>query len=241
MNSSAAGRTLAILGYHKIGPPPGDWETWFYIPTATFVNQLCYLHENGWQVIDLATFLRGLAIPDSLPERAALLTFDDGYRSILDHGIPKLLQFGHPAVLFVPTDFIGARNTFDLDIEPKEPICGWDDLRALQRLGISIQSHGAAHRGFSELDPIGQEQELLRSKAVLEDHLGKPVEIFSFPYGDGGAEPECVHNRLREAGYRAACLYGGGPHCLPIADPYRIRRVPMGPDTDLATELLRRG
>src|ERR671932_648443 len=94
-------RTLAILGFHKVGePPPGGWETWYYVPETTFVGYLNYLRENGWQVIDLESFLRGLTAPDGLPERMALLTFDDGYRSMRTVVLPWLLRFGYPAVLF---------------------------------------------------------------------------------------------------------------------------------------------
>lgn len=35
------------------------------------------------------------------------------------------------------------------------------------------------------------------------------------------------------AGYRAACLYGGGPSPIPPADAYFLPRLAMGPDTDL--------
>ena len=42
---------------------------------------------------------------------------------------------------------------------------------------------------------------------------------------------------LAAAGYRAAFLYEGGPLKVPPADPYRIVRIPIGSDTDLATEL----
>ena len=139
-------RTLAILGFHKIGPAPGGWETWFYVPQATFVGYLDYLKEDGWQVLDVAAFLRGLAEPDSLPQRAALITFDDGYRSILDHGLPELRRFGYPAVMFVPTAFIGGHNNFDADNEPEEAICGWKELRELERCGVSVQSHGVPGR-----------------------------------------------------------------------------------------------
>jgi peptidoglycan/xylan/chitin deacetylase (PgdA/CDA1 family) len=227
------GRTLAILGFHKIGPAPGGWETWFYIPQATFVGYLEYLKEDGWQVLDVAAFLRGLAEPDSLPERAALITFDDGYRSILDHGLPELRLFGYPAVMFVPTAFIGGHNDFDADNEPQEAICGWQELREVERCGVSVQSHGVSHRALSDLNPAEQEQELLRSKAALEDGLGKPVEVFSYPYGDCGPEPGAARRVLERTGYRAACLYGGGPYRVPVADPYRLARLAVGPDTDL--------
>src|SRR5688572_19995358 len=102
----ATGRTLAILGYHKIGSPrPDGWETWFYVPEQTFVDHLAYLRDHDWQVIELDTFLRGLSNLDALPPRAALLTFDDGYRSTLDTALPVLQRFGYPAVLFVATDY----------------------------------------------------------------------------------------------------------------------------------------
>src|SRR5829696_812308 len=244
------GRMLAILGFHKIGePPPDGWETWFYIPETTFVAQLRSLQENGWQVVDLTTFLKGLTAPESLPDRAALLTFDDGYRSMRTVALPLLLRFGYPAVFFVPTDFIGERNTFDA-AEPEEALCDWDDLVDLERQGVSIQSHGTSHRPFSGLTPVEQEEELRRSKAKLEEGLGRRVEVFSYPYGDDGASSYPydddgaslqvlgkVRETLKRAGYRAACLYGGGPNRLPAGDPYRLTRLAVGPDTDLQAEL----
>ena len=227
------GRTLAILGFHKIGPDTGGWETWFYVPQATFVGYLEYLKDNGWRVLDVAAFLRGLVEPDSLPERAAMITFDDGYRSILDYGLPELRRFGYPAVMFVPTAFIGGHNDFDADNEPEEAICGWQDLRELERCGVSVQSHGVSHRSFSALSAAEQEQEILRSRAALEDGLGKPVEVFSYAYGDCGPEPKAAQSMLERGGYRAACLYGGRPLRVPVADPYRLDRLAVGPDTDL--------
>jgi peptidoglycan/xylan/chitin deacetylase (PgdA/CDA1 family) len=236
-----SGRKLAILGYHKIGDPPRDWWTWFYIPEETFAGHMSYLREAGWQVIDLPALLRGITAPESLPERAALLTFDDGYRSMRTVTLPLLL--GYPAVLFVPTDYIGRLNSFEAGNEPEEALCDWDDLRELERSGVSIQSHGASHRPFSELDLSGQEEELVRSKAILEAELKKPIEVFAYPYGDGGTESHLTVRVLKRAGYRAACLYKGGPkplggpNHLPIAEPYRLIRLAMGPDTDLQAAL----
>lgn len=237
-NPPSRGRRLAILGYHKVGEPdPTGWESWFLIPETTFVDQLRYLQENDWQVIDLTTFLRGLDEPASLPERAALISFDDGYRSNLLVALPCLRRFGYPAVLFMPTNYIGGHNSFDAGNEPEEVLCDWGDLRELEQQGVSIQSHGMSHRGFSELSLTEQEEELCRSKAILEAGLEKPVAVFSFPYGDAGSDPPAVGRLLQRTGYRAACLYGGGVNAVPLADLYHLARVAMGPDTDLQAEL----
>ncbi|MGH3089707.1 MAG: polysaccharide deacetylase family protein [Rubrobacteraceae bacterium] len=230
-------KTTAILSYHKVGSPPaGSPKTWFYVPEETLISQLNYFKENGWTVIAPATFLDGLVEPDVLPERSALLTFDDGYRSMLTVTLPILLRFGYPAVLFAPTGFIGGRNTFDPH-EPEEEICGWEELKELERRGVSVQSHGVSHRTFSDLDPASQEEELLRSKISLETGLEKPVEVFAYPYGDNGTDPRRTGEALRRAGYRAAFRYKGGVARLPAQDPYHLPRLAMGPDTDLRAEL----
>ena len=62
----------------------------------------------------------------------------------------------------------------------------------------------------------------------------------SYPYGNDGASSQAlrkVRETLARAGYRAAYLYGGGPVRLPAADPYRLTRLAVGPDTDLQAEL----
>jgi peptidoglycan/xylan/chitin deacetylase (PgdA/CDA1 family) len=231
-------QTLAILGYHKIGEPaPGGWETWLLISDAVFVRQLNYLRNNGWKVIDLATAMAGLETPERLPPRTALLTFDDAYHSITGCAATRLAEFGYPAVLFVPTNFIGGHNQFDANThQPKEAICTWDDLRELSRRDFSIQSHSVSHRTFSELDPESQEQELAESKAQLEEGIGKPVEAFAYPYGDGGSNPGATTALLQKLGYKAAYLFGGAPNQIPISNRFRLTRVAMGAETDLQLE-----
>jgi peptidoglycan/xylan/chitin deacetylase (PgdA/CDA1 family) len=231
-------KQLAILSFHKIGEPSaGGWSTWFYIPEETFVRQLNDLRSGGWKALDHSGFLEGLENPASLPERSALITFDDGYRSMVTVVLPLLRRFGFPAVLFVPTDYVGGRNTFDGGGEPEEAICNWDDLRELEREGVSIQAHSASHRPFSDLSTDEQRTEILNSKAVLENRLGKPVESLAFPYGDEGRNPRELRGELERAGYHAACLYRGGPITMPVADPYRLPRLAMGPDTNLEAAL----
>ena len=240
MSAELNGHKLAILGFHKIGEPlPDGWRTWFYIPEETFVRQLTFLGTQGWQVIDQARFLKGLEDPASLPERSALLTFDDGFRSMRTVALPLLERFGFPAILYVPTNYIGGRDTFGSGSQPSEPICDWDDLKELENRGVSIQPHGVSHRRFSQMTREQQRAELRQSKATLEQGLGNRVETFSFPYGDDGTDPQALRGELEQAGYRAACLYKGGPICFPPTNPYRLPRLAMGPDTDLEVALER--
>jgi len=238
---SIGDRTIAVLSFHKIGEPSDPrWYSWFYIPEKVFAEQLDWLGRRGWSVISTDQFLRGMREPELLPERSAVLTFDDGYRSMVTVALPCLKRFGYPGVVFVPANFIGGTNAFDLDNEPEEWMCTWDELRQLEAGGVSVQSHGLTHRPFSELSPSEQRNEIETSKSMLERHLQKTVELFAFPYGDGGDDAS-VTQFLSRGGYRAAFLYAAnepyGPDFLPVTHPFRLDRLAMGPDTDLALSL----
>jgi peptidoglycan/xylan/chitin deacetylase (PgdA/CDA1 family) len=231
-------RTTAILAFHKIGKPTnGKSPTWNYISKEVFISQLKYLHNTGWQVIDLNTFVRSLTKPEILPKRSSLLTFDDGYRSMLTTTLPLLRRFRFPAVLFVPTGLIGKSNSFDKGIEPVEAICSWKELMQLQHHGVSIQSHGVTHRHFSRLNSLAQRREIVGSKAQLESGLKKQVDVIAFPYGDDGVNFKAVGQMVKNAGYQAAFLYGGGALQFPVTNPFRLPRLAMGPDTNLRSLL----
>ena len=233
-------KKVAILAYHKIGAPPeGGWSTWSYVPIIEFTDQMQFLKDNNWQVIDAAAFVAGLFHPENLAERTALLTFDDGYRSNYEIALPLLQTFNYPAVIFIPTDFIGSYNAFDADIfyEPAEPICTWNELRELEKYGFSVQSHGMSHRKLSTLTIKQQQLEISGSKKILEDNLHKEIEFFSFPYGDNGSNPMNTEMMLQHAGYKAACLYGGNSFEMAGANPFALERIAIGPGTDMGLAL----
>ena len=228
-------KKVAVLAYHKIGEPSiKGWHTWNYVPDKVFEKQLQYLKDDAWQVIDEKQFLDGLDQPETLPHKAALITFDDGYRSNLEVAVPILKRFSYPAIVFVPTAFIGGYNAFDAEIsfEPKESICTWNELRALERNKVSVQSHGVNHFHFSELSLKQLLEEIQQSKKILEENLDKPINLFSFPYGDNKKDSIEVEKVLSEQGFKAAFLYGGPSVKFPLSSPFNLSRIPVGPDTD---------
>lgn len=56
--------------------------------------------------------LRQALAGGSLPDRATLVTFDDGRRSVLDHAVPELATRGIPAMLFVVTGLLDTSQPF---------------------------------------------------------------------------------------------------------------------------------
>lgn len=65
------------------------------------------------QMADVARFYAPVGLGDfvavlegraTLPHRACLITFDDGYRDFVEHAVPVLEQFSAPCVLFVTAE-----------------------------------------------------------------------------------------------------------------------------------------
>jgi len=233
------GSRLAILGYHKVGGPAPGGSAWYHVPQPVFDAQLGQLHRDGWRFVSAESVIKALTGEERLPPQAALLTFDDGYRSLIEYAVPVLSEYRCPAVVFVPTDHVGGDNAFEGggEREPREPLCDWEELSRLEEAGVAVQSHGASHRPFSELSPAELRTELSGSKTAIEQRLGRPVRFLAYPHGDRGTDPHLTGDLLEQAGYEAACHCGGGPFDPWQADRFQLERIAVGADTDLSTKL----
>jgi hypothetical protein len=95
------------------------------------------------------------------------------------------------------------------------------ELREMHSAGMEIGSHSVNHVRLGAVDDTRLMQELVDSKATLEDILGNAVTSFAFPYG---AWDERCADAVKLAGYAAACTTQTG-WALRDNDPYRLRRL----------------
>ena len=95
----AAGDTaqVPVLMYHHLvtGTPNSEAE----LHVDCFRNQMQFLHDHGFTTLSLAE-LEAHHEAGSFPARSVVITFDDGYRSFLEHAHPVLEAFRFDAVLF---------------------------------------------------------------------------------------------------------------------------------------------
>ncbi|MBC7477264.1 MAG: polysaccharide deacetylase family protein [Pseudorhodobacter sp.] len=118
------------------------------------------------------------------------LSFDDGNLSDHDIALPRLLARGLRADFFVLSGRIGQAGSLDAA-----------RFLALQAAGMTIGSHGIAHRKWHTLDAPTLAAELTQSRAVLQVLCGQPIDTAGIPFGAYDAK---VLAALGQAGYRAA-------------------------------------
>ena len=81
-----------------------------------------------------------------------------------------------------------------------------DELRDVSRVPlVRIGSHSVTHPRLSQLSQASEWKEITSSKATLEDILQRPVDTFSYPFGDRSDYSGRTIAAVQKAGYRLAC------------------------------------
>lgn len=174
-------RTTIALMYHALGAARGPAvDPHYSVGMAQFSEHLALCSRVGGGVVSLHDWLAG--------KPGVIYTFDDGHESDYTLAFPTLAATGGRADFFVNPAQVGTPGYVT-----------WQQLREMSDGGMSIQSHGLDHSYFlTELSPHHLREDLRRSRAEIEQHLGKPVTLLAPP---GGRCPPALERVALECGY----------------------------------------
>lgn len=133
-------------------------------------------------------------------DKNLILTFDDGYADNFDI-LMTLCGDGCSPIVFMPTDFIGKKNSWEYSSRffPARHL----DRRQIAELsaaGVIFGTHGRSHRALTLMPTSQLVDELRSSRSIIEDITGQPVDLLSFPFGRTN---RLVNMEALEVGYRA--------------------------------------
>jgi biofilm PGA synthesis lipoprotein PgaB len=146
---------LTILSYHEIAEGHDALVPMYTVTPTNFVRQMDWLKNNGYHFVGMNDVLADYAGKKPLPDRAVLITFDDGYRSMYVHAFPILKLFNAPAVVAlvgkwmeVPED---GKVNFDGRSIPRTDLLSWDQIREMTKSGlVEVASHSyGMHEGIN--------------------------------------------------------------------------------------------
>lgn len=198
---------VVVLLYHRVG----DGRSEIDMPVGAFERQLEHLRERE-RVLTLDEAL------DGDPRGGVVLTFDDGYRDFVESVVPLLVEHRMPAVLYLATGLVA-----DVD-GARVASLSWSDLRDASATGlVTIGSHTHSHADLLRATEREAEDEMRRSKELIEDRLGVPCEHFAYPWAVGSAQADRAARRL----FRSAALDAWRTNRAGRIDPHRLGRVPI--------------
>ena len=169
---------LYVLMYHHFVPDGTEYNPWT-LTASRFREDLQWLSDNGY-----TTVLPGeLAAGMELPEKAVMITFDDGYASSYSLAFPLLKEFNAKAVISLITSTLERTLT-------------WTQCREMAQSGlVEFGSHThAVHNtflgGIQRLPDESQADyeariftDIMTSIELIEQNLSTKVQMFAYPYG----------------------------------------------------------
>ena len=217
--------TIAILTYHALDNSGCVLST----PPRVFAEQMRILRELGVSVVPLADVRRALD-GFATPKNLVAITFDDGFRSVYEYGLPVLQRYGFTATVFLVTDYCGKTNSWLGQPQniTRRPLLAWAEIKEMDQAGIIFGSHTRTHPDLRTVTRRDAEEEMIASKQLIEDATGRPVDTMAYPYG-------AYDNRLKslaQVHFSVACTTkldfvraGDEPLALNRLDTYYLRNL----------------
>ena len=182
-----------------------------------FEEQLQYLKQNNYTVLTFGDAIAKWKNSKPIPEKAVILTVDDGYLSFYTSAFPLLKKFGFAATVFIQTGTVGGNDFMN-----------WEQIKGIQDAGIEIGNHSNSHAYFVNLSENERKQvfqsDFETAASAFEKHLGKAPKIYAYPYGEWTNDMEDV---LQSKGILAAAVQKSGVFC-DASKSMVIPRFPMG-------------
>ena len=205
-----------VLLYHSVGL--SSWA----VSAESFAAQISYLVRER-NVIALDSLCWGkleLAIP-----RSVVITFDDGYNSLLYVAAPILAQNSCSATVYLNTGWIGGTEgrTSDpsLGHYPNEMFLTWPEAERLADLGWTIGSHGVDHVDLTRCTPADMAEQLALSRMHIVDRGFGACHHFAYTWGRHSTN---LTEAVKRAGYldAAAGIHG---RLTPTVNRYAFPRI----------------
>lgn len=113
------------------------------------------------------------------PKKTITISFDDGYKNLIENAIPLLYDWGIPATIFacpgigrIPSD--PTDHNFDM--------MSHEDVKWVSDLGFDIGSHTMTHKSIPTLSDGQKMVEMDQSRKLLQQITGQRIDMFCFPY-----------------------------------------------------------
>ena len=133
---------------------------------SVFQDKINDLRNQGYQFISLSKAYKYLQNDWIRTKKYAVLTFDDGCKSLLDI-LPWLEEQGIPATLFINGKYLDGKSYRE---NPKEQYLTYGELFSLTNSLIEIGHHGWEHTAADEMSDDVLFTSLSQNEKILSNH-----------------------------------------------------------------------
>lgn len=157
---------------------------------SDFKEKINALRSYGYRFISLTEAYNHLNNDRFRRKKYAVLTFDDGYKSLLDI-LPWLERQNIPVTLFINGKYLDGTSFRE---NPKEKYLTYNDLSALKNPLIEIGHHGWEHTDAAEMTMEELEESMQNNIEILSSHP-RYVPFWAYTWGHHTDVSDCYLKR----------------------------------------------
>jgi biofilm PGA synthesis lipoprotein PgaB len=236
---------FTIFSYHEIAEKSETLDSTYAVSPASFDAQMKWLVDNGYHFIRIDDIIGFRKHNRPLPDKAVLITFDDGYQSVYANAFPVIKKYHIPVVVALVGRWLQATDKVDFSGYPidRQKFLSQAEIREMVASGlVEIGSHSYdLHRGIlgnpqGNMEPAvitrqwsgtsqGYEDDkhyrqrihadLKANSDFLQRYTGQRPRVMVWPYGDYNLEVRKIAEHL------------GMPIGLTLDDGSNTRSTPL--------------
>jgi biofilm PGA synthesis lipoprotein PgaB len=217
---------FTILSYHEIAEKSETLDATYAVSPSNFEHQMQWLQDHGYHFIRVDDILAYRNQGKALPNKAVLITFDDGYHSMYANAYPVLKKYKIPSVVALVGSWLLKEDKVDFagKMIPRKEFLSQKEIKEMVNSGfVEVASHSyQAHEGIQgnpqgnmepaitthlwfadtnkyEDDKAYQRRvynDLLENNTFLERYTGQKPRVMVWPYGHYNKEVRTIAQRL---------------------------------------------
>ncbi|MDP3266512.1 MAG: poly-beta-1,6-N-acetyl-D-glucosamine N-deacetylase PgaB [Sulfuricurvum sp.] len=217
---------FTILSYHEISDKSETLDSTYAVTPSNFDQQVHWFIENGYHFISVDDILKYRKEKKPLPNKAVLMTFDDGYQSVYVHAYPIIKKYNIPVVIALVGSWLQSKEKVDFSghIIARNKFLSQKEIKEMVSSGlVEIASHThSLHKGIAgnpqgNLEPAVRTRQWLSDKNTYEDeksyekrvhddllenntflkhYTGQKPRVIVWPYGHYNIEVRKIAEKL---------------------------------------------
>ena len=217
---------FTILSYHEIALKSETLDSTYAVTPSNFEGQIHWLIENGYHFIGVDDILKYRKASKPLPEKAVLITFDDGYQSVYANAFPVLKKYKIPSVIALVGSWLKNEKRVDFSghMIDRSKFLSQAQIKEMVGSGlVEVASHSYLFHEGIQGNPQGNQEpaittrlwfndtktyeddksyqqriynDLLENNVFLERYTGQKPRVMVWPYGHYNIEVRRIAERL---------------------------------------------
>ncbi len=247
---------LPVLMYHHV-LKAGNSQGKYTVSPDELKSDIEYMQSKGYETVFVSDLIDYVYNGEKLPEKPMMITFDDGYETMLAYVLPILRELNAKAVMSIVGAYTDFYSSSDLTKSLSYSNLNWDEVSALSASGlVEIQNHsydmheqkgerhGCKMAAGESVEQYVQamQDDIMLNQEKIKSATGNYPECFTYPYGYYN---DTAEKTIKELGFKASLSCAEGVSFIEKGNPeslYRIKRYnrPHGASTALLDKIIKK-